>query len=68
MFGVLTILGFLFILPISLALEGPKTIERAFTAALAAGYTKAQLFKLLSVSGFLYYICTQPRRHSPSPL
>ncbi|KAG8461134.1 hypothetical protein KFE25_003703 [Diacronema lutheri] len=56
MFGVLTILGFLFILPVSLALEGPATIRTAFEAALAAGYTKARLFKLLSVSGFLYYI------------
>lgn len=56
MFGVLTIIGFLCILPVSLALEGPATVRAAFAAALASGYTKPQLFKLLSVSGFLYYI------------
>mmetsp|Transcript_39614 Transcript_39614/g.91730 ORF Transcript_39614/g.91730 Transcript_39614/m.91730 type:complete len:196 (+) Transcript_39614:487-1074(+) len=56
MFGVLTILGFIFILPVSLAIEGPAVIKTAFASALAAGYTKARLFTLLSVSGFLYYI------------
>lgn len=56
MFGVLTIMGFLMLLPISLAMEGPKAITTAWTAALANGYTNAQLLKLLSVSGMLYYI------------
>lgn len=56
MFAVLTILGFLFVLPPSLILEGPSKVSAAWTAALAAGYTKAQLLKLLSVSGFLYYL------------
>ena len=56
MFAVLTILGFLFVLPPSLMLEGPSKVTAAWTAALAAGYTKAQLLKLLSVSGFLYYL------------
>jgi solute carrier family 35 protein E1 len=56
MFAVLTILGFLFILPASLLIEGPAKVSTAYTAALAAGYTKAQLFRLLSISGFLYYL------------
>jgi solute carrier family 35 protein E1 len=56
MFAVLTILGFLFILPASLLVEGPVKVTAAYTAALAAGYTKMQLFRLLSISGFLYYL------------
>lgn len=56
MFAVLTILGFLFVLPASLAIEGPSKVTAAFSAALAAGHTKMELFKLLSVSGFLYYL------------
>ena len=56
MFAVLTILGFLFILPASLLIEGPAKVTAAYTAALAAGYTKLQLFNLLSISGFLYYL------------
>ncbi|KAL3781231.1 hypothetical protein ACHAW5_000546 [Stephanodiscus triporus] len=56
MFAVLTILGFLFILPASLLMEGPAKISAAYTASLAAGYTKAQLIRLLGVSGFLYYL------------
>jgi solute carrier family 35 protein E1 len=56
MFAVLTILGFLFILPVSLMVEGPGKVSSAWVAALARGYTNAQLFRLLSVSGFLYYI------------
>jgi solute carrier family 35 protein E1 len=56
MFAVLTILGFLMILPASLLIEGPAAVKTAWSAALAAGYTKMQLFRLLSISGFLYYI------------
>ena len=56
MFAVLTILGFLMILPASLYMEGPTKVSAAFTSALAAGYTKPQLFRLLSISGFLYYL------------
>lgn len=56
MFAVLTILGFLFILPASLLIEGPGAFSAAWANALANGYTKAHLLKLLSVSGFLYYI------------
>ena len=56
MFAVLTILGFCMILPASLLMEGPTKVTQAFNAALAAGYTMPQLFRLLSISGFLYYI------------
>lgn len=56
MFAVLTILGFMMILPPSLLIEGPVKVRAAWAAALAAGYTKAQLLRLLSVSGFLYYL------------
>jgi solute carrier family 35 protein E1 len=56
MFAVLTILGFLFILPASLMIEGPAKISVAYKASLAAGYTNAQLLRLLSASGFLYYL------------
>ena len=56
MFAILSILGFLAIAPVSLLLEPPKVAAAAWTAALANGYTNAQLVKLLSVSGFLYYI------------
>ena len=56
MFAVLTTLGFLFILPLSLMVEGPAKVAAAWASALTRGYTNAQLVQLLSVSGFLYYI------------
>lgn len=56
MFAVLTILGFLFILPASILIEGPAKIATAYSAALANGYTQGQLLRLLGVSGFLYYL------------
>jgi len=56
MFAILSILGFIAIAPVSLILEPPKVAAAAWGAALAKGYTNFQLIKLLSVSGFLYYI------------
>jgi len=56
MFAILSILGFCSIVPVSLLIEPPKAAAAAWAAALAKGYTNAQLVKLLSVSGFLYYI------------
>ena len=56
MFAILSILGFISIVPVSLILEPPAAAAAAWSAALAKGYTNAQLMKLLSVSGFLYYI------------
>merc|ERR1719201_457057 len=56
MFAILSILGFIAIVPVSLILEPPKAAIAAWTAALAKGYTNAQLIKMLSISGFLYYI------------
>jgi len=56
MFAVLTILGFLFILPASLLIEGPAKISAAYAASLAAGHTRGELLRLLGSSGFLYYL------------
>lgn len=56
MFAVLTILGFLFILPASLVIEGPVAIKAAYAASLAAGHTRGELLRMLSASGFLYYL------------
>jgi len=56
MFAILSILGFISIVPVSLILEPPKAAMAAWSAALAKGYTNFQLFRLMSVSGFLYYI------------
>lgn len=56
MFAVLTIMGFLMILPLSLVIEGPAQVSAAWSAALTNGYTQAHLLKLLSVSGALYYL------------
>ena len=56
MFAVLSIIGFFAIAPVSLLLEPPKVALAAWSAALAKGYTNLQLVKLLSISGFLYYI------------
>jgi len=56
MFAILSILGFLAIAPVSLILEPPKVAMAAWSAALAKGYTNMQLLRLMSVSGFLYYI------------
>jgi len=56
MFAILSILGFIAITPVSLLIEPPKAAAAAWSAALARGYTNAQMIRLLSVSGFLYYI------------
>mmetsp|Transcript_16100 Transcript_16100/g.34942 ORF Transcript_16100/g.34942 Transcript_16100/m.34942 type:complete len:405 (-) Transcript_16100:501-1715(-) len=56
MFAILSILGFIAITPVSLLIEPPKAAAAAWAAALAKGYTNVQLVKLLSISGFLYYI------------
>ena len=56
MFAILSIIGFCAIFPVTLLIEPPKAAMAAWSAALAKGYTNAQLIKLLSVSGFLYYI------------
>ena len=56
MFAVLTIMGFLMVAPAAILVEGPMAIQTAWTATIANGYTRAQLLRLLSVSGFLYYL------------
>jgi len=56
MFAILSIIGFCAIFPVTLLIEPPKAALAAWNAALAKGYTNLHLVKLLSVSGFLYYI------------
>ena len=56
MFALLSMIGFAAILPLSLLIEGPQKAAAAWSAALASGYTSAQLLQLLGVSGFLYYL------------
>mmetsp|Transcript_24508 Transcript_24508/g.27917 ORF Transcript_24508/g.27917 Transcript_24508/m.27917 type:complete len:430 (+) Transcript_24508:235-1524(+) len=56
MFAVLTIMGFLLVAPAALIVEGPAVVQTAWATALANGYTKAELLRLLSLSGFLYYL------------
>ena len=56
MFAILSILGFLAITPVSLILEPVPKAVAAWNVALANGYTNGQLMRLLSCSGFLYYI------------
>ena len=67
MFSVLTILGFLMILPLSLVIEGPAVVAKAWSGAIAAGYTPAHLMTLLSVSGALYYMYNEVSKviHTP---
>lgn len=55
-FAVLSMLGFLMILPVSLCLEPPAKVAAAWATARANGYSSAHLFQLLVSSGFLYYI------------
>ena len=55
-YGVLTILAFLMILPMSLALESPTAIASAWSAALASGHTAASLARTVAASGAFYYL------------
>ena len=56
MYAVLTILGFLMIAPVSLAIETPAAIAAAWRAALARGHAARGLASLLAVSGAYYYL------------
>merc|ERR1712087_488351 len=55
LYGVLTILAFLFILPISLAIEPPAAILSAINAAVASGSTAGYLWKQSLLAGAFYY-------------
>ena len=56
LYGVLTILAFIFILPISLALEPPAAISAAISAATAGGLSSGYLWKMSLLSGAFYYL------------
>ena len=45
-YAVLTILAFIFLLPVSLIVEPPAAIMAAWTAATASGLTPAYLSKM----------------------
>jgi solute carrier family 35 protein E1 len=55
LFGVLTIIAFCFLFPISLLVEPTGAISAAVTAATTAGATNMEIFKLSALSGLFYY-------------
>jgi len=56
LYAVLTIIAFIFILPISLLLEPPAAIASAISAATGAGFTKGYLTKMSLLAGAFYYL------------
>jgi len=55
LYGVLTIMSFLMLLPFALVLEGAK-LKGGWAAAIAAGHTANYLLKTSLVSGLFYYL------------
>lgn len=56
LYAVLTIIAFALLLPLSLAIETPATIQAAWSAATAAGTSSAEITKLFALSGIFYYL------------
>jgi len=56
LYGVLTILAFIFLLPVSLAFEPPAAIMAAVNAAMAKGMTAGYLWKQSLLAGAFYYL------------
>ena len=56
MYGVLTMLAFAMIAPLSLMVESPAQIAAAWDAALKAGHTASSLGKTIAASGAFYYL------------
>merc|ERR1711871_397728 len=56
LYAVLTILAFIAILPISLALESPAMIGATISKALAAGFTPGYLWTQSILAGAFYYL------------
>jgi len=56
LYAVLTIIAFALLLPLSLAVETPATIQAAWSAATAAGTSSAEITKLFALSGIFYYL------------
>lgn len=56
LYAVLTIIAFLILLPLSLAIESPAAIQASWSAATAAGTSSMELAKLCGLSGIFYYL------------
>merc|ERR1719352_346923 len=56
LYAVLTILAFIFILPISLAIESPATVMATINGALAGGLTAKYLWTQSLLAGAFYYL------------
>jgi len=56
LYGVLTILAFIFLLPISLYVEPPAAIMASIASAKAAGFTSGYLWKQSILAGAFYYL------------
>jgi len=56
LYAVLTILAFIAMVPISLALEPPAAIMACINSALAAGFTKKYLWTMSLLAGAFYYL------------
>jgi solute carrier family 35 protein E1 len=55
-YAVLTILAFMFLLPVSLLVEPPSTIYAAWSSATGAGLTPGYLTKMSLLAGAFYYL------------
>ena len=56
LYAVLTILAFIAIVPISLAIESPAMIMSTINSALAGGFTPGYLWKQSILAGAFYYL------------
>jgi solute carrier family 35 protein E1 len=56
LYAVLTIIAFIFILPISFAVEPPAAIMGAINTALAGGFTAKYLWTMSILAGAFYYL------------
>jgi len=56
LYGVLTILAFIFMVPISLALEPPKLVMSTISAATSAGLSAKYLWIQSLMAGAFYYL------------
>jgi solute carrier family 35 protein E1 len=55
LFGVLTIIAFVIMIPVSLFFEPPSVISAAIEEAQADGMTSYDMYKLATLSGLFYY-------------
>jgi len=56
LYGVLTLLAFIVMLPISILLEPPAAVSATVNAALAKGIAPAYLWKTSILSGLFFYL------------